>query len=168
MKFFKLCSALTALVLFGVALGMFALNFVYFKAVVLNVTTITNIGTGFQFAFNSSDLKIPLDDGKNLGTLFAFIFVALGAACALCTVILTFLKGDSKKKKADVLAKRLCACCLFTVCGLVPAILLFLTLVTTGFNEPLLGAKPHLGTGAILAAIFTLIGGGALGAAELK
>ena len=165
MKFFKLCSAFTALVFFSVVLGMFAVNFVYYKAVILNVTTVTKFATGYDIAFKAKD--IGLESGNSLGTLFAFIFIALGAACALCTIVLTLLRGN-KKRKAKINAKLLCACSMFVVFGLVPAILLFLTLKTTGLDQPLLGAKPHLGTGAILAAIFSLVGAGALGAAELK
>ena len=63
--------------------------------------------------------------------------------------------------------------CIFVVCAVVPAILLFLTLQTVGLSadstyKGLVGANFRLGVGAILAAIFSLLGGCSLAVAELK
>ena len=170
MKFFKLCSAFTALAFFGAAIGMFALSFVDLHTVVLGKGNVTHLATGFEIAFGQTNLE----SGNILGSLFAFIFVALGALCALCIICLTVL-GKKGKKKAAINAKLLCACCTFVVCGIVPAVLLFLTLQTTGtagnagdLGGGILGAQTKLGVGSILAAIFSLVGAAGLGAAEIK
>ena len=166
MKFFKLCSAFTALVFYGVAVAMFALSFANYQGV---LSGNSQVATGFEIAFGQSKV---LEDGKGLGTLFAFIFIVLGLCAAIYAILRTVLV-KSKKKKANANAKLLCACCTFVVCGIVPAVLLFLTLQTTGWagQASVAGkviAETKLGVGAILAAIFSLVGAGALGAAEIK
>ena len=161
--------ACLSLALFGAAVGMFGLSFVDTKAVVLGNSSVKSFANGFELAFKGSDLG--LESGDTLGTLFAFIFVALGVLAALygLFVALTAKKG----KKGNKTAKLACAACTFAVCGVVPAILLFLTLQTTGLNGSvsfggLVGANTQLGVGAILAAIFSLLGACSLSVAELK
>ena len=165
MKFFKLCSAFTALVFFGAAIGMFGLSFANYQGVLSGKSQVAN---GFEIAFAQSKV---LEDGKGLGTLFAFIFIALGALAALCIICTTVL--SKKKSKTSVNVKLLCACFSFVACGIVPAVLLFLTLQTTGWaGSASVGTKvlaeTKLGVGAILAGIFSLVGATALGAAEIK
>ena len=160
--------ACLSLAFFGAAIGMFALSF-------LDQQTSSILGggkgswaTGFELAFKAEDLG--LDASNGLGTLFAFIFVVLGAlaACYGLFVALTQKKG----KKGNKTAKLACAACTFVVCGVVPAVLLFLTSQTTGiaFNASgILGkTETTLGVGAILAAIFSLLGACSLSVAELK
>ena len=167
MKFFKLCSAMTAIVFFGAAVGMFALSFVDLQTVVLGKGSVTHLATGFEIAFGQTKLEA----GNILGTLFAFIFIALGLCAALCLAVLA-LKGGKSKKAINL--KLLGGCCAFAVCGILPAVLLFLTLQTTAstaggvLGGGLLGAEYKLGVGAILSAIFSLVGGTALGAAVIK
>ena len=168
MKFsLKACLACLSLAFFGAAIGMFALSF-------LDQVTSSILGggkgswaTGFEIAFGQTDL----DGGNILGTLFAFIFVALGAlaACYGLFVALTAKKGKKGKKNANLL----CALCTLVVCGVVPAVLLFLTKQTTAvgldINAGALGkTETTLGIGAILAAIFSLAGAGSLAVAELS
>ena len=165
MKFFKLCSAFTALVFYAVAIGMFAVSFADYQGVISGKT---QVATGFEIAFGQT----TLETGNTLGTLFAFILVALGLACALFIICRTVLGGKSKRK-ANFNAKLLCGCCTFALLALLPALLLFFTLRTTGWagNASIGGttlAETKLGIGAILAAIFSLVGGTALGAALLK
>ena len=158
---------MTAIVFFGAAIGMFALSFVDLQTVVLGKGSVTHLANGFEIAFGQTNLE----SGNILGTLFAFIFVALGACCALCLALLA-IKGG--KSKTAINLKLLGACCAFAICGILPAVLLFLTLQTTGsvgggvLGGGMLGAEYKLGVGAILAAIFSLVGGTALGAAVIK
>lgn len=166
MKFsLKLCLAFVALALFGVAIGMFGLSFANYQGVISGKSQVAN---GFEIAFAQSKV---LEEGRGVATLIAFIFVALGAVSALCVLVLAFAGG--KKKKSNSNAKLLCACAIFVVCGVVPAVLLFLTLQTTGWGgqAEVAGkvlAQTKLGIGAILAAIFSVLGASALAAAELK
>lgn len=171
MKFsLKLCLAVVALAFFGAAIGMFGLSFIDSQAVALVKSEFDTLINGFDLAFKNANW---IEDGKNLGTLFAFILVALGAAAALCSVALAFANGGKKSKKANKTAKLVCAASIFVVCAVVPAILLFLTLQTVGLSadstyKGLVGANFRLGVGAILAAIFSLLGGCSLAVAELK
>ena len=162
----KLCLSCLALVLFGAALGVFGASFVDYKGIVSGTTSLAN---GFEIAFGQTDL---VESGKNVGTLFAFIFVAVGLLSS-CYALLVSLKKGKKKSKAAKNAKLLCSLCSFVVCGLVPALLLFLTLQTTGLagNASVAGrtiAETKLGIGAILSAVFTLVGACSLSLAELK
>ena len=169
MKFsLKLCLAATSFLFFGAALGMFALSFVDGQAVVGLKTDFASVATGFQLAFGQVE---HLEYSKCLGTLFAFIFVVFGVLAACYGVFYTLTAKKSKKSKGN--AKLICACCTFVVCGLVPALLIFLTKQTTGFTNAsafggLLGSNFKLGIGAVLAAVFTLLGACSLSAAELK
>ena len=155
--------ACLSLALFGAAIGMFALSFANYEGVISGKS---QVATGFEIAFGQSN---ALEDGKGLGTLFAFIFVVVGALAA-CYGLFVALTAK-KSKKGDKNLKLICACCTFVVCGVVPAVLLFLTLQTTGWaitgNAKML-AETKLGVGAILAAIFSLVGACSLSVAELK
>ena len=168
MKFFKLCSALTATVFYGVAVGMFGASFVNVvaKGAISGKVVKESFGNGFEIAFGQTEL----DSGNTLGTLFAFIFVVLGLLCALFTIGFA-LKGG-KKRKGSVNGKLLCACCTFALVGILPAVLLFLTLQTTNLagslNLYIVSGETRLGVGAILSAVFSLLGAGSLGAALLK
>lgn len=168
MKFsLKACLAVLSLAFFGAAIGMFALSFIDAQAVVLGNASKNTVASGFEIAFGQTNLE----SGNILGTLFAFIFVCVGvlAACYGCLFAFTQKKG----KKGNKNAKLLCAVCTFAVCGVVPAVLLFLTLQTTGATGSvklggLLGANYSLGIGAILAAIFSVLGACSLSVAELS
>lgn len=166
MKYFKLCASVAALVFFGVAIGMFAVSFLdQVTSGVLNGKS--SWGTGFDI------LRSDLDASNKLGTIFALVFVGVGALAAICAIFVSATKLGKKSKKNQKLAKLLCACCTFVVCGLVPALLLFLTKQTTGVgldvNAGIFGGtQTSLGVGAILAAIFSLVGAGSLAVAELR
>ncbi|MCR4879603.1 MAG: hypothetical protein K5906_01435 [Bacilli bacterium] len=162
----KAILACVAFVLFGASIGMFALSFIDSQTVVLSKTTVTELANGFEIAFGQTNLE-----GKNiLGTLFAFIFVAVGALAACYGVLFSL----TKKSKADKKVKMLCAICSFVVTGLVPAVLLFLTVATVGASDSsfaiggLVGASCKLGIGAILAGIFSLVGSCCLSVSELQ
>ena len=162
----KLCLSCLAFVLFGVAIAMFALSFANYQGV---ISGNSQIATGFELAFNQSKF---IEDGKGLGTLFAFIFVVIGLL-ASCYAVLVSLKKGKKKSKGNGNAKLLCALCSFVICGVIPAILLFLTLKTACLeaSASVAGrvlAETKLGVGAILAAIFSLVGACSLSLAELK
>lgn len=157
--------ACLSLALFGTAIGMFALSFANYEGVISGKS---QVATGFEIAFGQSN---ALEDGKGLGTLFAFIFVVVGALAA-CYGLFVALTAK-KSKKGDKNLKLICAACTFVVCGVVPAILLFLTLQTTGWaGQASVGGKvlaqTKLGIGAILSAIFSLVGACSLSVAELK
>ena len=164
MKFtLKSCLACLSLAFFGAAIGMFALSFVDGDI----AGFLKGSFTGFEIAFGQTDL----DGGNILGTLFAFIFVALGAlaACYGLFVALT----EKKSKKGNKNAKLLCALCTFVLCGVIPAVLLFLTKQTTAvgldINAGVFGkTETTLGIGAILSAVFSLLGACSLSVAELK
>lgn len=168
MKVLKVVLAFLSLAFFGAALGMFGLYFIDTKTVVGSFTNISHFTNGFKLAFQAKDLGLEANDG--LGTLFAFIFVVLGilAACYGLFVALT----AKKSKKGNKNAKLICACCTFVVCGVVPAVLLFLTLQTSGCAGSIggksLGASTQLGIGAILSAVFSLLGACSLSVAEIK
>ena len=165
----KLCLAVVALAFFGAAIGMFGLSFLDQETASVLGGAKHSWANGFEIAFNKDNI---LEDGKNLGTLFAFILVALGAAAALCAVALSFANGGKKSKKGNSTAKLICAASIFVICAVVPAVLLFLTKQTTGLAldaKTILGStETTLGVGAILAAIFSLLGGCSLAVAELK
>ena len=160
--------ACLAVLFFGAAAGMFALSFVDTKAVVLGNSSVKSFCNGFELAFGAKDLGLEANNG--LGTLFAFIFVVFGvlAACYGLFVALT----AKKSKKGNKNAKLICAACTFVLCGVVPALLLFLTLQTSGtagsVGGSLLGVNTQLGIGAILAAVFSLVGACSLSVAELR
>ena len=168
MKFsLKACLAVLSLAFFGAAVGMFGLSFVDAVAVVLGKSDKSSVCTGFEIAFGQTNLE----SGNTLGTLFAFIFVCVGVLAALYGCFVAF--QGKKSKKGNKNAKLICAICTFVVCGVVPAVLLFLTLQTAGATGSvkfggLLGANYSLGLGAILAAVFSLLGACSLSAAELS
>ena len=165
MKFsLKLCLATLALVCFGVAIGMFAVSFLdQVTAGVLNGKG--SWGTGFDI------LGSDLDASNKLGTIFALVFVIIGALSSLYGVFFA-LQAGKKKSKGNKMAKYVCACSTFVICGLVPALLLFLTKQTTGVGldvKTVLGStETTLGIGAILAALLSLVGGCSLSLAELS
>ena len=164
----KSCLSVLAFVFFAVAIGMFALSFVDGQAVVLAKTEYKSVATGFQLVFGQVD---HLEYSKALGTLFAFIFVVVGVLAACYATLVNF--KSKKSKKGNKNAKLLCACSTFIVCGLVPALLLFLTCQTTGFTsatafEGFVGANFRLGIGSILAAVFSLVGACSLSVALAK
>lgn len=166
MKFtLKSCLACFAIILFGAAIGMFALSFANYSGVISGKS---QVATGFEIAFAQSKF---LEDGKGLGTLFAFIFVVLGLLTSCCVFVMA--ANAKKGKKGNKNMKLLCGVCMFVVFGILPAILLFLTLQTTGWagNATIGGkvlAETKLGVGAILAAIFSLLGGCSLSVAAIK
>ena len=166
MKYLKLCASVASLIFFGVALGMFAVSFLdQVTAGVLNGKG--SWGTGFDI------LKSDLDAGNKLGTIFALVFVGVGVLAAIYGIFFAATHLGKKSKKDQKLAKLACACCTFVVCGIVPAVLLFLTKQTTGVgldvNAGIFGGtQTTLGVGAILAAIFSLVGAGSLAVAELN
>ncbi len=162
----KAILACVAFAFFGAAIGMFALSFVNIQTVVLGKTDVKSLASGFEIAFGQTKL-----DGNNiLGTLFAFIFVAIGVLAACYGVWFSF----TQKSKADKKVKMICALCTFVVTGLVPAFLLFLTVQTIGAGGSdfayggLVGASFKLGVGSILSAIFTLVGSCCLSVSELQ
>ena len=169
MKIFKLCSAITAAVVYSASIFVFFFtSFIDLHTVVLGKGNVTHLAKGYEIAFGQTNL----DSSNTLGTLFAFIFMALGLLAAIYAIASVFVK---KSKKANINLKLLCACCSFVVCGIVPAVLFFLTLQTTGtaggagdLGAGLLGAETKLGVGAVLCAIFSLVGAAGLGAAEIK
>jgi len=162
----KLCLAVVALAFFGAAIGMFGLSFLDQVTSGTRDSVTTSWGTGFDI-FKSENL----DAGNKLGTIFAFVFICIGALAACYAVFYALTAKKSKKSKGN--AKLICAFCTFVVCALVPAILLFLTKQTTGveleINAGIFGGtKTTLGIGAILAAVFSVLGGVSLSAAELR
>ena len=166
MKHLKLIASCLAFVLFGVAVAMFAVSFLdQVTSGVLNGRE--SWGNGFDI------LKSDLDASNKLGTIFALVFIGLGVLASCYAVFVALTKGNKKSKKSDKTAKLLCACCTFVLCGVVPAVLLFLTKQTTGVgldvNAGILGGtKTTLGAGAIMAAIFSVVGAGSLAVAELN
>ena len=166
MKHLKLIASCLAFVLFGVAVAMFAVSFLdQVTSGVLNGRE--SWGNGFDI------LKSDLDASNKLGTIFALVFIGLGVLASCYAVFVALTKGNTKSKKGDKTAKLLCACCTFVLCGVVPAVLLFLTKQTTGVgldvNAGILGGtKTTLGAGAIMAAIFSVVGAGSLAVAELN
>ena len=166
MKHLKLIASCLAFVLFGVAVAMFAVSFLdQVTSGVLNGRE--SWGNGFDI------LKSDLDASNKLGTIFALVFIGLGVLASCYAVFVALTKGNKKSKKGDKTAKLLCACCTFVLCGVVPAVLLFLTKQTTGVgldvNAGILGGtKTTLGAGAIMAAIFSVVGAGSLAVAELN
>lgn len=166
MKHLKLIASCLAFVLFGVAIAMFAVSFLdQVTSGVLNGRE--SWGNGFDI------LKSDLDASNKLGTIFALVFIGLGVLASCYAVFVAFTKGNKKSKKGDKTAKLLCACCTFLLCGVAPAVLLFLTKQTTGVgldvNAGILGGtKTTLGAGAIMAAIFSVVGAGSLAVAELN
>ena len=160
--------ACVSLAFYIAAVVMFALSFIDAKAVVLGETSVKSLATGFEIAFGQTKLEA----NNTLGTLFAFIFVVFGALAACYALFVAFTQ--KKAKKGNKTAKLLCAVCSFVVCALVPALLFFLTLQTTETAASasafggLLGANTQLGIGAILAAVFTLLGGCSLSVVEIK
>ena len=165
MKYLKLCASLASLIFFGVAIGMFALSFLdQVTSGVLNGKG--SWGTGFDI------LKSDLDAGNKLGTIFALVFIGLGVLAAIYAIFVAATQDGKKSKKNQKLAKLACACCTFVVCGVVPAVLLFLTKQTTGVGldaSGILGkTETTLGVGSILAAVFSLLGACSLSVAELK
>ena len=166
MKHLKLIASCLAFVLFGVAVAMFAVSFLdQVTSGVLNGRE--SWGNGFDI------LKSDLDASNKLGTIFALVFIGLGVLASCYAVFVALTKGNKKSKKGDKTAKLLCACCTFLLCGVAPAVLLFLTKQTTGVgldvNAGILGGtKTTLGAGAIMAAIFSVVGAGSLAVAELN
>ena len=170
MKVFKLVLSFVALGFFVAAAFMFFASFIDSQAVALVKTEFAQFLTGFEIIKNENEI---FKDGKNIWTLVAFILVVIGALASLYGVFFAFTHGEKKSKKGNNNAKLICACCTFLLCGVAPAILLFLTLKTLGISadstfKGLLGANFRLGIGAILAAIFSLVGSCSLCVAELK
>ena len=153
---------------FGAAIGMFGLSFLDQKTASVLGGGKGSWATGFELAFKAEDLGLEAKNG--LGTLFAFIFVVLGVLAALYGLFVALTAKKSKKGNKN--AKLICAACTFVLCGVIPALLIFLTKQTTGisFNASgILGkTETTLGVGAILAAIFSLLGACSLSVAELK
>ena len=165
-KTLKLILAGASLALFVVAILMFLVSFLdQVTSGVLNGTK--SLFTGFEIF--STD---ALDANYKLGTIFAFAFVVLGALSACYAVAYVLLGKKSKKSKGNKNAKLLCALCTFVLVALVPAILLFLTKQTTGVALDVHagvfgGTETKLGVGAVLAAVFSLVGGCALSLEEV-
>ena len=167
MKHLKLIASCLAFVLFGVAVGMFGLSFL--DQIISGAREPRkNLFNGFEILSNEQ-----LDASNKLGTIFALVFIGLGVLASCYAVFVALTKGNKKSKKGDKTAKLLCACCTFVLCGVVPAVLLFLTKQTTGIGLDLDlgilgGTKTTLGAGAIMAAIFSVVGAGSLAVAELN
>ena len=170
MKHLKLFLAIVAVAFFGAAVGMFALSFVDSQAVVLVKSDFAKFLTGFDILFKQNNGEY-LESNNTLGAWFALVFVALGLLAAIYAVVVA--AKQKKGKKGNKTAKLACACCTFVVCGIVPAVLLFLTLQTAGISadstiKGFVGANFKLGVGAILSAVFSLLGACSLSVAELK
>jgi len=165
----KLILAGASFLFYVAAVVMFAFSFLDQKTSSILGGGKGSWATGFELAFTPKDLGLESKDG--LGTLFAFILVVVGVLAACYAVFFVLTAKKSKKAKGTKNAKLICAACTFVLCSLVPALLIFLTSQTTGiaFNASgILGkTETTLGVGAILAAVFSLVGGCALSIEEV-